>query len=233
MIQSLINGRAAKLAAYSAMGVGTFTFAASAANADIVYTDLTGNELVFTSTSPVDIDLDGDLNADFSLELGTFGPNGYGTSSWLLNLRAASGAPATNGVAANTTFGGLSNLSSGNSISGRDFAAFGYLQQAYTSFNPSNVFGAFGAATGFAGVRFEDGTGATRFGWVRMSVDGTVANGDFTDIQVSVSGFAYATDEPITAGQTITAVPEPSALALLALGGIGVMARRRKAKSKS
>ncbi len=219
-----------KLAAYGAMGLGTVTFGATAANADICFTDLTGNELVFTSTSPVAIDMDNDGNDDFELGLATVGPNAFGTSSWLLNLRAAGGAPAANRVAANTLFGGLSNLADGSSISGRNFSrATGYFQGAYTSFNPSSVFGAFTAGTtGFAGIQFEDGTGTTRFGWIEFTVDGSVANGDFADVQVTVSRFAFAKDEPIVAGQTTSAIPEPSALGLLALGGIGIMARRRR-----
>jgi hypothetical protein len=218
----------AKLALYSAMGIGASTFGATAANADICYTDLTGNELVFSSTSPVGIDMDADGVDDFSMSLGTFGPNGYSTSSWLLLLGAPLGAPATNGVAA-YGLGGLQNLAADASISSRSFANSGYLQQAYTSFNPGNTYGAWPAGTtGFAGVRFEDGTGTTRFGWVEMTVAGDVANGDFADVQVTISGFAFAKDEAIVAGQTTSAVPEPSSLGLLALGGLGLAARRRR-----
>lgn len=217
--------RSTKLAAYGAMGVGAVTFMSTAANADICFTDLTGSELVFTSTSPVGIDLDGDGTDDFNLELGTFGPNGYNSNSWLLNLR---GAAAGNEVVANN-FPGLLNLASGASISAQSFNSFGYFQQAYTSYNPGVTYGAWGAGTtGFAGIQFVDGGGTTRFGWIEMTVNGSVANGDFTDIEVSVSRFAFAKGEAITAGQTLTAVPEPTALGLLALGGIGVVARRRR-----
>ena len=207
-----------RIAVYGAMGIGTTTFSATAVNADICYTDLTGSELVFTSTSPVTLDLDGDGTDDFRLELGLFGPNTYGSSSWVLNLRAVSAGQINNRVAAFSD-GALNRLNQGDSISGRNFSRTnGYLQRAFTSYNPSNAYGAWLPGAGFAAIRFEDGMGNTRFGWIQMSIDGTVADGDFSDIEVTISGFAFAKDEAIVASQTVS-VPEPTSLGLLALWG--------------
>ncbi len=218
-----------RLALCGALGIGGATFSATAANADIIYTDLTGSELVFTSTQSPGIDMDNDGTIDFTIDMGLFGPNVYGTSSNLLRLGAQSGAPVNNAVASNGLgFGGVKNLNAGESISARTFQRVGYLQQQYTAYFSSYLYGSFpNGQTGFVGVKFLDGTGNERVGWLELSVTGTVFNGAFNSVQAVVSRYAYARGSSIVAGQ-ISAVPEPTALGLLALGAVGIVARRRK-----
>jgi hypothetical protein len=85
-----------------------------------------------------------------------------------------------------------------------------------------------GAANGFSllssnnivGFRFAGSDGATRYGWLRISL-GTSLTG--TDRRVV--DFAFES----TPGASIVAVPAPGALALLAISGATVLGRRRRA----
>lgn len=85
-----------------------------------------------------------------------------------------------------------------------------------------------GAANGFSllssnnvvGFRFAGSDGATRYGWLRISL-GTSLTG--TDRRVV--DFAFES----TPSASIVAVPAPGALALLAISGATVLSRRRRA----
>lgn len=75
------------------------------------------------------------------------------------------------------------------------------------------------AGPGYVGVQFKSVAG-THFGWVRVEMTGDAYNG------ITVTDWAYNStpDAPILVGQ----VPEPGSLGLLALGGVGVLAWRKK-----
>ena len=74
----------------------------------------------------------------------------------------------------------------------------------------------------FLGLKF-DFIGETFYGWVGVEVDQT-------DYTATVTGYAYEdTGGDILAGE----VPEPSPLALLAMGATGVAALRRRRKKSN
>lgn len=84
-------------------------------------------------------------------------------------------------------------------------------------------YGNFVGAKGFIGVRFDNGPG-TRYGWIAFEGASDASWGRIT-------GWAYETSgREIHAGDEggIPVVPEPSGLALLALGAAGVTALRKR-----
>jgi hypothetical protein len=153
-------------------------------------------------------DIDGDGTADFLMGSGGYGSAfGFDTGYAGTVFTSADATTYAEAFAAGTVIDGTATPSR------VDFGV--------NVLNPDGTFGA--GDRGFMGFQTSQGY----FGWMDLSLTNV---GDQTfngvdDLQVNIHNWAY---DNTGAGIPAGAIPEPSSLALLAAGSVGLLARRRR-----
>ncbi len=222
-----------RLATYTAAATVATTVIAEDADAGVVYQDIP--DVVISEPSPgigvvagFDLDNNGTIDFEFGHQL-ISASYGAGLVAAGENLTAVSAT--TNTVAAtSTTYNGdtffyLQNLSIGTIVDSSltAMSSLGSLNRGYLAYGVTSSCGncEFTAdANGLLGVSF-DADGQTNYGWMRVKVDEGPIN------RITVMSYAYEdTGAPIAAGTE--SVPEPGCLGLLAFGGAGLLAWRRR-----
>jgi len=157
-------------------------------------------------------DVDGNGVPDFNLGVNKkrIDISGYGANSLVLN-------PSANGYVIPWTVGMTLGGSTGTVPTYKRWLS------NTSSVNPAYSFNNFSTsgAMGFQFISSVSGSAQTHFGYVDLQVNGTPGN-----FSVTVSDIYWETS-PNT-GIQITAVPEPSSLALLAAGIAGLAVRRAR-----
>jgi PEP-CTERM motif len=213
-----------RLTSYT-MAAGAALAGAAAAEADIV---------VWSSgaTTPMNGSLYFDFNAggvqtaafagaDFRLT-----QRSYAGSSVFVQAAHVFGLSAGDGAAAN--FSGASQFAYGDPIfTSRVFKLSTRIAHRQIASSINTYFSSanwFVGDTGFLGLKFTDGTG-THYGWAELMVN------DKDLLTLLRFGYETNPDQLIDAGQTMEPIPEPSTIALVALGGIAAAHRRKKSKA--
>lgn len=230
------------LYALAAGAAGLGMFAASAADAEIVYTP----KYVRLTNGQLPIDINNDGSPDFYLSIKGSGSNSFNWRS--LNVIGAFVGSSQNGVIG--VYKNANALKPGQAIGSRQLFLAAPLQMA-EAFNDDNsffyVFGPFANKTDrFLGLRFTL-NGQKYYGWTRFSKVTAGFNGSQSVVNATLTGYAYETipGHQIVAGQTKGTVssevnasgasaPDSAAtLGALALGARGLSIWRKESESAS
>jgi PEP-CTERM putative exosortase interaction domain len=217
-LTSLSNSR---WAAYATAGAATVIAGVNSTEAAIHYSGVLNVSFSGTQTMPrFALDLPGD-----SFILGHF-PNNSGFAGFIVGgLLSAAFRGTSNGP-----FVYPSHLAAGINIATGVFQ----VNPSTTNGSGGHYFGTLAsnafyggqwrsADTAFVGFRFNGGTGI-HYGWARLTMNGSGSGNTFTLVDYAWGDVGTA----LTTGQ----IPEPGSLGLLALGGIGLMAwRKRRSKA--
>ncbi len=222
----------ARWAAYAAAGVAATLAGTQSAEADIFHVTVASPDGNFSDGNSVNLLLPG-------ASLNFLNPAG-GEDAAAFSVAGGSVAGRYGSYAANHVDGvNISDQSfllttqNGSMVNPGTTATYG---STYAARFNSQFGGAFQADSngdtmggGILAFRFGgDGTGGagTQYGWVRLTFDAAAGTNNFV-----IEEYAYGmADEAVLTGQTVSAIPEPTSLGLLALGAFGVVANRRRRK---
>lgn len=204
-----------QLAAYSAAIAAGGIFAPSRAEAAVIPIQLPGGGPVIIETPApghtainYNLDMNGDGVLDFRLQ------SYLGTSISSLSTRADLNGAILWYMSSNVRF-----LSAGELID-NDLT----VDRGWDALRTFGLFNSFIGTRGYAGVQFDIPGGSPHFGYLDVAVDQT-------GNKLTLYGGAYESQTGV--GIAAGAVPEPSGLALLAMGAAGLAAWRRKSRDRA
>ncbi len=196
--------------AYSLAAGAAASVAATNADAQIVYSGIQNIDIAQFGAQ--DLNLDGDAYNDILLKNYVFGGNYQGA---YVNFAPGKVVGFTTGLSYATA------LVEGDMIDAAATAGGPFAVSLAYGNNPDSQFD--NATGAFIGLEFPINA-VSHFGWIRVTIDN--AGGAFT-----VNDWAYNSvpGEGIKAGR----IPEPSTLGLLAAGGVGLVALRKRRRSQA